>query len=354
MPKKDSEHTLSKQFEWPRHLLKLLGRVADQELARRAGVTLDTVIDERRRRGIPRATTYRPPIEWTDEMISLLGTMTDREVAAEFGIGLTTVHYKRRELEIPAYRANPKTRRYWTPQRDALLGTASDREIAKKLRTSRSRVRDRRDHLGITPFGPVATSAECPDPMPRPPIRWPKRVLLRLGKVPDAELAAELGVKVRTVARMRQKLGKFAWLYQRWTPEEEALVGKFPDAEVAGKIGRTRTAVSLRRLILGLPPVPAPSTSASKKKNLSRQGKVPDAELPAEPGIRSISVAKKLRMLGIRSPILRVWIPEEDALLGTLPDVEITKRTGRSRHSVACRRRRLGLPPVNAPSPRTK
>ncbi len=79
---------------------------------------------------------------------------------------------------------------------------------------------------------------------------------------------------------------------------------------------------------------------------LSRLGKVPDAEIAAELGIRPSTVAEKRGQRGIPPPLMRFWTPEEDALAGTLPDGEIAKKVGRSRNAVAHRRRRLGLPTV--------
>ena len=38
------------------------------------------------------------------------------------------------------------------------------------------------------------------------------------------------------------------------------------------------------------------------------------------------------------------WLPEEDALLGTMPDAEVAKVIGRNQLAVLKRRRRLGIP----------
>ena len=156
MPTKDPKWRIPGRFQWPRHLVKLLGKLADHEVARRAGVARKTVTWERYQRGIPPAFPHRPRIERTDEMISLLGTMVDREVAAELDIPRESVSYKRRMLGIPAHcEQPPRPPEFWTPQRDALLGTAPDTEIAKKLRISLRRVAYRRRKLGISPFKPA-------------------------------------------------------------------------------------------------------------------------------------------------------------------------------------------------------
>ncbi len=160
MPKQVPKRRNPRKFQWPRHLLKLLGKVSDAEVARRAGVVVSTVIHERWRRGIPPAFPQRPPVEWTDEMTSLLGTAIDREVAVELGIPMWSVAYRRKKLGIPPYcEQPPKPPTFWTPQRDALLGTASDAAIAKKLRIKRGRVWFRRRALGIPPFSPAPARA---------------------------------------------------------------------------------------------------------------------------------------------------------------------------------------------------
>ena len=38
------------------------------------------------------------------------------------------------------------------------------------------------------------------------------------------------------------------------------------------------------------------------------------------------------------------WTPEDDRLLGTLPDKEVAERLGRTLNSVTLRRQRLGIP----------
>jgi hypothetical protein len=48
-------------------------------------------------------------------------------------------------------------------------------------------------------------------------------------------------------------------------------------------------------------------------------------------------------------PAFEWWTPEQDKLLGTLPDTEVGQRLGRSRHSVQARRLLLG---IKVPNPR--
>jgi hypothetical protein len=43
------------------------------------------------------------------------------------------------------------------------------------------------------------------------------------------------------------------------------------------------------------------------------------------------------------NPILTCWTPEQDRLLGTMPDDEVARRVGRTRMAVQKRRFRLGI-----------
>jgi hypothetical protein len=148
-----------------------LRKVPDRVVAERVGVSHDTVVDERRRRGIPPAVPRRPRIEWTEEMMALLGTATDREVAEELDVNVHSVSRKRRILGIPAYCERPTRPGFWTPRRIELLGTAPDSVVARKLRIPLPRVANRRQILGIAPFTPQSR------------VRWTPAMRRLLGKV---------------------------------------------------------------------------------------------------------------------------------------------------------------------------
>jgi hypothetical protein len=62
----------------------------------------------------------------------------------------------------------------------------------------------------------------------------------------------------------------------------------------------------------------------------------------SEEACRKMSEAHKRR--GTLVPGTKVWTPEEDELLRTLPIAKVVKKTGRSMMAVRTRRSRLGLP----------
>lgn len=113
------------RFRWTANLVALLGRLSDEDVARRAGVSSPTVRDERRRRSIAPFCRRGPVVTWTDDMLALLGTDTDAAVAEALGLTADSVNYRRRVLGIPAYGAGawgPRSKVRWRPAMLALLG----------------------------------------------------------------------------------------------------------------------------------------------------------------------------------------------------------------------------------------
>src|SRR5262245_52945625 len=63
-------------------------------------------------------------------------------------------------------------------------------------------------------------------------------------------------------------------------------------------------------------------------------------------------IAETLRRIGRRPPHIRLWTPEEDALLGTMSDEEVAQRTGRTAGAVRSRRVALRIPLPGRPDMR--
>ena len=83
----------------------------------------------------------RNPRAWTEQELALLGTCSDAEVAELTGRTFGTVWEKRRALGIP----QPALRfRKWTLDEDKLVGTAPDAEIARRLARTEGAIRSRR------------------------------------------------------------------------------------------------------------------------------------------------------------------------------------------------------------------
>jgi hypothetical protein len=67
---------------------------------------------------------------------------------------------------------------------------------------------------------------------------------------------------------------------------------------------------------------------------------------------RHLSEAR--RRLGHRPPVGELWTPEEDALLGTMPEADVSRRTGRTVVAIRDRRRVLRIPSFFRKGPRMR
>ncbi len=283
------------RYAWAEESVALLGTMSDPRLARKLGVSPQTVLSERKRRGIASFRARGPRVEWTQERIDLLGTDTDRNVAEILGIGRASVALKRAQLGIPASCA-PRgggVRFQWSPTSEALLGKMPDRAAAEHLGLSLTTVWVRRRALGIAPFKPSHD------------VEWSPEKIELLGRVADAELARRWGTVEATVQRKREELGR-APLRFRSGP-----------TEIRG---------------------------ARAQELLDRLGKVPDVEIAEDLGLTRGAVGKLRRRLGISAyhPVEH-WSASEIELLGTLPDLKVADRIGRSRKAVTQKRRKLRI-----------
>src|SRR5207253_5189264 len=107
---------------WTHAEENLLGKMADEELARRFNRTLESVKVHRGKLGIPVFAPKRR--NWKPHEDALLGTAPDEEIARKLGRSLGVVYQRRAALGIPC---RPKVKcNAWTPEQNAALGTVSD------------------------------------------------------------------------------------------------------------------------------------------------------------------------------------------------------------------------------------
>jgi hypothetical protein len=217
---------------WTPRRVALLGTAPDGEIARRLKLAVSTVCHRRRVLGIAPFTPAATGPRWTRAMLRLLGTLADREVAERFGIPLRTVRAKRWRRGTPA-----------RPGRRLKIARTAD--LARLLRRLNEEVR-RATGLSTMTVYRLRRELGVPNP-PRPSV-WTPAALARLGTVPDAELARELGVGAAYVAQRRQRLGLLR--HRRWTPQEERQLGIAPNRHLAERLGRSLGAVELRRRLL--------------------------------------------------------------------------------------------------------
>ena len=176
---------------------------------------------------------------WTPEEDALLGKLTDEEVARKLGCAVTRVRRRRRLLGLPS---NNPNHRHWTKEEIALLGTQPDRKVASLVKRSVGNVRYKRLELGI-PFRNARYEIWKPDE------------LTLLGNLTDEEVARRTGHSLTSVrhARTKRHILSARRAAPEWQPEEEALLGTVPDQELAVRLSRTVAAVRLRRINKSIP-----------------------------------------------------------------------------------------------------
>jgi hypothetical protein len=108
----------------------------------------------------------------------------------------------------------------------------------------------------------------------------------------------------------------------------------------------------------------AASPEACAKKSAALRGKPPSPnsvaalvarnKLPRSPE-HGRHISEALRRIGHRpADGARLWTAEEDALLGTMRDVEVARRIGHTVKSVRARRRVLRIPSTSGKGPRMR
>lgn len=169
-----------------------LGKVTDAEAARLAGTTPAAATYARKRLGLPRFfKDDATEIDWTTTAI---GKRKDKDVAAELNVSVATVRNARKVRGIPACRPGPgEPGARGIDWSNVDFSDRTDREIAEQLGVSITTVGLRRRDARMSPH--------------KEALRTNWQAEQRLGKVPDKELAAALGVTYGTVRAARQRLG---------------------------------------------------------------------------------------------------------------------------------------------------
>jgi DNA-binding CsgD family transcriptional regulator len=278
--------------ELPARILAQLGKVPDRQLAERAGVHLNTILHERRRRGIPAFVQQREDVRWTRAMIRKLGTDTDRSVAAELGIPVGCVSRKRRILGIPPVsgRSGSHPRAYpWAPEELASLGRVSDRTLARTLGLSPRTVATKRQMLGIPPW------------RPRPPaVVWTPAMRRLLGRVSDSEVARRFSISSSTVVLERRRLGIPPVVDRRGIEHPAALLKllRLPLSEVRRRTGLNPKTIAALRTRYGIHSLRAAELRYTPEV-VARMGKESDEAIAIDLGCTPSAVRQKRQSLGI-------------------------------------------------------
>jgi len=183
----------------------------------------------------------------------------------------------------------------------------------------------------------------------------------------DRKFARKFSRALSAVKKRRIQLGIPVFNSARhiWTPEDDKLLGTRPDDQVAAFIGTTTKAVGNRRRKFKVPACARQLDQARLARAVfvgrrkpgghfgiytpeeeKLMGTVPDEKLAEVLGRTRLAVQARRIQLKIPKFDARLhqWTPGEDALLGTMRDGELAARLGLSLNAVAHRRRRLGIP----------
>lgn len=156
-----------------------------------------------------------------------------------------------------------------------------------------------------------------------------------LGKKPDRQIAAELGISRFTVQAERYKLG----IKKHRSPDGSrvqyddefiATLGKIPDFECAKKFGYSNSSVARIRKKLGISPCKAPRK-------------------PRQPRSIEQKPRKPYKPRDPNKPRKKKEYPEELInMIGKVPDKEIAKKFGYSKAGIALIRKNMGIPSLRA------
>lgn len=178
-------------------------------------------------------------------------------------------------------------------------------------------------------------------PHTAPSKAWQARAVPMLGLRADVDIAKELGVTPRQVRYLRLALGKQPAHRQRWSLPLLQKLGTVPDAVLAAELGLSESSIKRKRQQLeapferrGIPPQAAPLL-----------GKVPDMQVALMFG-RSYETARRWRIAAQLPPVVvsRPWQAQELAKLGTMPDKVLARELARRTRDVRGKRERLGIP----------
>jgi hypothetical protein len=279
--------------------------------------------------------------QWTDELVELLGKIPDTEVAQRAGVSCTTVLAERQRRGLPSFdRRRPRFE--WTPDAIALLGRDTDVHVAEELDVHPVTVARKRRILGIPSYvdrSGRATSART----------WTPEEISALGTEPDRAIAERLGISASCVTMKRLILGIPPWHTPPdpvdWSADRVGLLGVIPDLELARRLNTTPRTVRKRRESLGIPPFSDKQMMYERTGVLETLLELPDQDIKRRTGMCQTTVYKLRAEYGVPPPEVESsrWTPEVLARLGKEPDAHIARDLGLTPCGVAVKRYALGI-----------
>jgi hypothetical protein len=184
------------------------------------------------------------PNGWSTENDALLGQYTDIDVAKKLGVSVQSVWNRRSKLGIEAY-GRPINRVVWTDAMDALIGTDTDAAIGARLGVTGRSVLSRRKNLGIAT--PVTNNQK---------IVWTQEIDAMIASATNLHVSRLFGMSVVAVSKRRAELGLPTIAkrapHAKFTAEMDAALVNSSAREAAEALGVTIEQVYWRRERLGL------------------------------------------------------------------------------------------------------
>jgi hypothetical protein len=259
--------------------------------------------------------------------------MPDRNLARKTHRALNAVRARRLMKHIRPFGSK---RHFWTAEDDRLLGLRPDDQVALLIGATVKAVAHRRSALH---------RAICPQQVQKKrPWTMQEDGIVRTFSINDAARQLQ---RTRTAILVRRRvLGIRQIIRHEWTSDQDALFKKCNDKEIAEQLGRTLSSVENRRTRLKIR-VPKPGWRFFTPEEDALLGTASDAEIAKRIGRHPSSVQSRRLKLGMairHNRKRRLWTPEEEALLGTAPDTELAARLGRHISTVCIRRQELSIP----------
>lgn len=123
---------------------------------------------------------------------------------------------------------------------------------------------------------------------------------------------------------------------------DEQPLGRVPDTELAARLGVVQSAVTDARRRRGI--APCPRGHVERRGGLPLLGTMPDAQIAVRLGLPTTAIRDARRRRGIRMDQARVAWEHIDPLLGTRPDAQLAREQSVSVAAINDRRTALGIP----------
>jgi hypothetical protein len=234
----------------------------------------------------------------------------------------------------------------WSAKALKSLGRIPDVQLARELGISLDAVQSERRRRGIEPSRPR-----------RPDIHWTDRMIQLLGTDIDSRVAMRLRLPEHSVRQKRQRMNipsfgggpeqrharAFVWMKQKI-----ALLGTDSDRTIAERLGTTRGVVARKRTQLGIAGYYPQRRISWTKEMVALLGKVSDWKIAEKYRMSRASVARERRKLGIPACIeTRPVMPTRNLKkILRLPTRKISRQYKLSAETVARLRQKLGVKPL--------